>query len=213
MILKNRAYERKEPTKDAKIIIVYCEGKRREYNYFEYFREISTKLNIEPVELEHDEDNSPVGLLNKAINDIESDNPKYNLEESDEVWFVIDTDKWGVKIEELRRGCEDKNNWFVAQSNPCFELWLYFHMHKNIPDFEGKENSSNWKRYVNSNTFPGGFDSRKHPIFINDAIKNSKEIFCGDINKFGMTEVFLLAESFFPFVEKILNLVKLKNEI
>jgi len=29
MILKNRLYQRQEPTKDAKVFIILCEGKKR----------------------------------------------------------------------------------------------------------------------------------------------------------------------------------------
>jgi len=34
MILTNRLFERVEPSRDAKLIIIYCEGKVREDNYF-----------------------------------------------------------------------------------------------------------------------------------------------------------------------------------
>jgi hypothetical protein len=36
MILKNRRYEKPEPSKDAKVFIILCEGKKREPDYFKY---------------------------------------------------------------------------------------------------------------------------------------------------------------------------------
>ena len=37
MILTNRLFERQEPSKEAKSIYIFCEGVKREYQYFEYF--------------------------------------------------------------------------------------------------------------------------------------------------------------------------------
>ena len=211
MILRSKSYERKAPSIDAKMIIIYCEGRKREFDYFKYFIGISSKINIEPIELEHDEDNSPVGLYNKAYKDLidsgSDESLKYELDSVDEVWFVIDTDKWEHKIIELRELCKDKNNWFISQSNPCFETWLYYHYNTNMASFEGMDKSSNWKSFVNNNTFPGGFDSRKHPIYIEDAIKNSKNNFL-NISNLASTEVFLVAESFLPFVKDVIDPIK-----
>ena len=57
--------------------------------------------------------------------------PKYELDlkQNDEVWFVIDTDEWGNKIISLKDDCNTKQSWNVAQSNPCFEIWLYYHFY------------------------------------------------------------------------------------
>lgn len=65
------------------------------------------------------------------------------------VWFVIDTDTWERegKIALLRDFCKSNNDhfpkeydevkpyqaWNVAQSNPCFEIWLYYHIYSDLP--------------------------------------------------------------------------------
>ena len=54
------------------------------------------------------------------------------------------------------------------------------------------------KKFLNQK-IPGGFDSRKHPIFIKTAIENSKKVFDENIN-IGSTEVYKLAESFYPYI-------------
>jgi hypothetical protein len=106
MILKNRLYERKDPFRDAKLFIIYCEGKRREPEYFSYFNEISSRIKLEIIPAEHRGDNSPTGLYEQACFDTldvgENPGKKYDIDKDDQIWFVIDTDEWGQKIEEMK---------------------------------------------------------------------------------------------------------------
>ena len=210
MILKTRKllYVREEPTKDAKLIIIYCEGNKREDQYFNYFSEISSKIRLEVEPPSHHDDTSPNGLYQKAVTHIiDAYNPKY--ESYDEIWLVFDTDKWGEKqISETREKCK-KYNWNVAQSNPCFEVWLFYHLFE-FEEFEGMNISKKWKQFVNSK-ISGGFDFKKHSIFIETAIKNAKLKFNNSMD-IGSSEVFKLAESFYPFIEdKIENTKKIQG--
>ena len=130
MILKNRLFERKEPERDASLFIIYCEGSRREPKYFEYFEKISSRVKLEIIKADSQGNNSPSGLLKQAKEDFfegKDSLPKYFLGKEDKVWFVIDTDRWGSHIPKLRKECQQRVNWFVAQSNPCFEVWLFYH--------------------------------------------------------------------------------------
>ena len=214
MILTNKSYERRAPSRDAIIIIIYCEGNRREPDYFRYFHEISTQIKFEIVKANRSGNNSPMGLYEQAFEDlIKTENnlkTKYEINESDQVWFVIDTDAWGNKITELRANCRKHSNWFIAQSNPCFEVWLYYHLRSESPCFDGVNIAKKWKPFLNDEVFKadGGFDSRKHPILIKEAIENAKKNFQfnadGEI-EICSTEVYLLAESFYPFVKEIIE--------
>ena len=71
------------------------------------------------------------------------------------------------------------------------------------------ERCSNWKVMV-SKCIQGGFDSRRHPIYIEDAIKNSTNNFEGNENSpnKGSTEVFNLGKSIFHLVEAKIKQVK-----
>jgi len=204
MLLKSRLFERVEPSRNAKLIIIYCEGKKREDHYFNYFSEISSQIRLEIEPPAHHDDTSPTGLLAKATNQLipSRDNltPKYEILEGDEVWFVIDTDSWGGKIDELRKCCDEHINWNVAQSNPCFEVWLYYHFYE-FEEFDKMDISKNWKIFLNDKV-AGGFDSRKHPILISTAINNAKNKFIAENNQMniGCTEVFKLSNSFYPLV-------------
>jgi len=134
---------------------------------------------------------------------------KYEINQKDYIWFVIDTDEWGDKIDEIKSKCEKFNNWKVAQSNPCFEVWLYYHKEKDKPNFEGMNISKNWKSFLNDVIFKedGGFNSLRHPIFIKDAIENASNNLEYTDGKVGLceTEVCLLAQLFYPFVKEILE--------
>lgn len=206
MLLKNKLYERKDPTKDSKLIIIYCEGKKRENDYFSYFSGISSRIRLEVEPPADHDNNSPLGLYDKAeiqLFGTDSVPPKYELLDNDEIWFVIDTDNWGDSISELRNKTKANKNWFVAQSNPCFEVWLTYHF-QEYQEFEGMDISAKWKLFLNK-CVKGGFDSRKHPVYIHTAIKNSKKYyeFSGfSIDIIGCTNVFRLAESIYPLVEE-----------
>lgn len=212
MILKNRLFERREPSRDAKLFIIFCEGKKREPDYFNYFEGICSRIKFEIIPAEQEGNNSPTGLYEIAsLNIVQTDEnpcPKYTNNPEDEIWFVIDTDSWGEKIQELRSLCKKSHkNWFIAQSNPCFEVWLYYHFKKEKPSFDGMESAANWKAFLNDEIIPGGFDSRKHPLLLIDAINNSTANHLEDeeaIN-LGCTEVFKLAKNFYPYVKEILN--------
>ncbi|PHI17988.1 hypothetical protein CEQ90_20285 [Lewinellaceae bacterium SD302] len=200
MILsRNRSFGREEPSRDAKLFLIACEGEKREYDYFNYFSELDSRINVEIVKPEVGDDNSPVGLFKKILLLIEGSDdiePVYELSEDDEVWFVIDTDDWGEKIIELTALVKEYPNFYIAQSNPCFEVWLYYHFTFNEINYDHLRDSRKMKQYLND-VFKGGFDSKKHPILISDAIKNTKFNYReGEDNmpEKGSSQVYLLAE-------------------
>ncbi len=211
MILKNRLFSRKSPERDAKSYFIFCEGNKREHDYFMYFKEIDSKINVIICNPDPHDDNSPEGLYRKAknylIKSFDNPKPKYELLDIDEVWFVIDTDKWEAKIDVLKESISGFVAWNIAQSNPCFEVWFYFHFNKSTPNFEGMEASKNWKKYVNFEVIKGGFDSRKHPILIKTAIENSKANYIEyqGSPQLGTTQMHKLAERFYPLIKETIE--------
>ena len=217
MILTNRLFERQAPSREAKSLYIFCEGAKREYQYFEYFREIDSRIKVEVNKLNPDENNSPKGLYDLAVSSFSGNKPKFTLQENDEVWIVIDTDpdksnSREEQIKEIKEVCQSKDNWFVVESNPCFEVWLYFHQNEKIEEFESDDICKSWKQKVNE-SYDGGFDSRRHPIFIEEAIQNAERNFDSDISNRplkGSTEVYLLAKSMFAVIKNKIRAVKNK---
>ncbi len=205
MLLKSRPFTRFEVERDAKKIYIFCEGKDREYNYFNYFVGIDTRLNLIIYQLQGDENNSPKGLYELAkkclIKTEDNPAPKYDYRiDEDIVWIVLDTDRdrddsRKLQLVNTRFQCRSMN-WNIAQSNPCFEVWLYYHQENKKPNFDEIQISAKWKTLLGQ-IIIGGFDSRKHPIFIQTAIENSKNHFQQNEDDFpdiATTEVFKLAQ-------------------
>lgn len=63
MILINRRFEREVFEREVKSIYIFCEGLKREYKYFEYFKEIDFCINVEIYKFYFYEDNFLLGLL------------------------------------------------------------------------------------------------------------------------------------------------------
>jgi len=174
-ITRNKAYIHQPPSKDAKKVFIFCEGSEREYLYFCFFRNMSSNIAIIPIRSQ-DGKTDPEKLKEQAEKYFTIHNTVLDYNQNDEIWFAIDTDQWNVgnKIEHLHDFCDSKNAlikytaWNVAQSNPSFEIWLYYHFFNDKPNYQGDK----FKDFVNK-SIPGGFDSRKHPVEIETAIKNS----------------------------------------
>ena len=214
-LIRPKRYERLEPSRDSRKIYIYCEGNRREYDYFRFFRGLSSNVNIIAIPSK-DGKTDPKKLMEAALMDFfgtEERNAIYALDvkQKDMVWFAIDTDEWGGKIGDLRDFCKLRNRdvdcdvWNVAQSNPCFEIWLYYHFFDKEPDTESVEEFSSLKNFVDA-MIPGGFDSRKHPALLATAISNASANYHeqNEMPDLFSTEVYKLGQEILPFVVDIL---------
>jgi hypothetical protein len=145
-------------------------------------------------------------LIEKALTKEEElgVNPK-----EDRIWFVIDTDRWGAQLHEIRQECEQHPHWAVVQSNPCFEVWLYFHAKPGLPQLSNIALCSNWKSYL-PNIIQGGFNSDFHPVSIEAAITNSKSLYVanGYLPEPGSTQLWQLGEELLPLIKKDLDNLK-----
>jgi hypothetical protein len=66
----------------------------------------------------------------------------YKFLKSDEFWLIIDRDHWEEmhhhNFDLLYDDCEKEGNFFIALSNPCFEIWVLLHF-KQICNFSDEE--------------------------------------------------------------------------
>ncbi len=215
MLYRNRAFKREAPTRDAKKIFIFCEGVKREYQYFKFFEELDSRINICIYELKPTENNSPSGLLSIArsclLNDDYEKDPYFELRQEDEVWIIFDLDpdsrnsRLPQALETMKK-CKTEKGWFTALSNPCFEVWLYYHFFSDDLVKDHIEKCTTWKTTLNT-LISGGFDSRKHPILIEAAYQNASDKFTDDngLPAVGSTEVYNLAASMLPLIKKKLD--------
>ncbi|MCP9750877.1 RloB family protein [Ferruginibacter sp. HRS2-29] len=197
-------YEKKAPFRDAFLFIIVCEGTNREPDYFRFFDGMSSRVKIVPVVSQIG--SAPRLLINVAIA------KEQELEASDErdrLWFVIDTDRWREQLHEIREECEQHPHWKVAQSNPCFEVWLYFHAKGQLPALPNISQCNNWKPHLPT-IIQGGFNADFHPIAIEVAITNSKNTYqaTGYFPNPGSTQLWELGEELLPLIKKDLDRIK-----
>lgn len=218
MIQRRRIYEKALPSKDAQKIYVFCERDDREKNYFDFFSGMSSNLEIIVIP-PYNHKSSPNNLIENAKHLFEGDSPEYAIDYSmkDIVWFVVDTDEWEAcgLIQQLHSYCDRMNQgkdylaWNVAQSNPSFEIWLYYHIYKDRPRDNEVESCNSFKEYVNKQ-ISGGFDNSIMPIYIEEAIRNSSANFQsnqGTLTKYS-TEVHNLGKVILKYAGKDIQLKK-----
>lgn len=227
MIQRVRNYQKQEPTRSAQKIFIVCEGDTTEPNYFDFFAGLSSNLAVIPIPSE-DGKSDPVKLMEWVESHWTDRRTAPNFTEHDQVWFVVDTDEWQTqgKIAALRAFCSTKNRqeqeanpdytpydmWNVAQSNPQFEIWHYYHIYDELPDSDEVGKYTSFKEYVNLQ-IRGGFDFKVHPVFVEDAIRNSLALFVRDAEgcpSLYSTEVYLLCQQILPFVKRIVDIMKRK---
>lgn len=199
-LLNKRTFEKKEPFRSASLFVIICEGEKREPQYFEFFDGLTSKIKIRAIPSSEGK-SAPIHLIENA-NEAEQ---KFEVVEDDDIWFVIDIDRWRDGIHLLQEECRKKKNWNAAISNPCFEVWLYYHFESNPPNLQAPETCGNWKSLLPTIN-NGGFDSNRHPTLLENAIVNAKNNLSetGYLPNVGSTQVFRLGERILPFVKSLL---------
>jgi|SRR5690554_3820545 len=179
---KKRGYNRdtpKELLRDYKLFAIACEGSKREPEYFNLFRYMSPKIKVDIIE-DYASKNSnlksaPKWVLERALCYIE----KEGLNNDDDLWFVMDIDRWKTEqLREINDLCSQNENWHIVLSNPCFEVWLYFHKKEKI-SFSVPITCQMLKKEI-SKIEKGGYHPQKILPYLKDAIKNAKQ---NDTNK------------------------------
>jgi hypothetical protein len=209
---KKRGYTRDIPedlVRDYKLFAITCEGGKREPGYFKLFEFLSRKIKVDVIEnwmtdnekqLRLEDKSAPKWVLDRAMKYIE----KIGLIEDDDLWFVIDKDNWSdSQIRQLATYCNDYPNWHLAISNPCFEVWLYFHMKADIAS-SASTCANDFKTEI-ARFEVGGYNQLKFMLRFQDAIANAKAN-DSDANhylpKWKETKVYLLGEA---IVDKVGN--------
>ncbi|MGB0862495.1 MAG: RloB family protein [Saprospiraceae bacterium] len=200
-LLNKLKYQKVAPWRDAKLFLIICEGERREVQYFNYFDGLSRRLKVIAIPNESGK-SAPKHLqtnAEKAAREYE-DGGEYEL------WVAMDMDKWQAKdLHDIQSFCNEKG-WSTAFSNPCFEVWLYFHFEKKSLTAKALHQCKTWKQVVDK-LGNSGFDSAYHPNLIEAAIQNSKYNYEGDgyFPKVGSTQIHGLGEQIYELVKDVLN--------
>lgn len=119
---------RKSNLRDAKLIVIATEGMQTEKRYFEelispnYYR--NPRVHVEVLQRTTPSASSPDHVL-QLLDEFKRE---YQLRPEDELWMVVDYDRWGdAKLSSIATQCSQKK-YNLAVSTPCFELWLLLHL-------------------------------------------------------------------------------------
>lgn len=178
-----------------KMFVLSYEGKVSEKKYFEDFRR-SELFNdnglIEVISLKRPKNRGSDPISVKKL--LQEAKKEYRFKDTDEFWLIIDRDDWeeihNHNFDKLVDDCKKENNFFLAMSNPCFEIWLILHL-KDISEFDeeekvkimSNERVSNSKNYIDkilSEIQGRGYNKRPNPqVFLpltRTAIRRAKEL-------------------------------------
>ncbi len=129
-------------------ILIVCEGKNTEKDYFDKFKKSSLDLKIVGL------GDNTLSLVNKTI----SLKDKKNIGFYEEVWCVFDADPKPNNPNQLKNFNDaifqaEKNNINVAYSHQAFEYWLLLHFN----DYQGEPMNRNlYKKQLNKFLIPFG---------------------------------------------------------
>jgi len=110
-----------------KFFIIATEGECTEELYFKAFRpsrDAAIQLKVLPTRKGQSDPKSVLARLKSYVRETGSG-------ASDEMWLVVDRDHWTEQdLDEVAESVVKMPGYFLAVSNPCFELWLVLHRRK-----------------------------------------------------------------------------------
>lgn len=123
-----RPLDRQVNVRDASLFVIATEGARTEPEYFRAFN--TPRVQVVTLPTEADGKSAPKHVADRA-SDLRR---KYDLGPEDDLWVVIDFDRWGpAQLSEVAK-MATKRRFKLAVSRPCFELWLWLHLDSWTPD-------------------------------------------------------------------------------
>ncbi|MEK7433688.1 MAG: RloB family protein [Cyanobacteriota bacterium] len=121
---KKRPLNRLTNVRDSKLYVIATEGSKTEKVYLDalskHYR--NSKIHIKILERLDPHNSSP----NHVIEELNKFKKEYKLDSHDELWMLIDLDRWH-RLFDIAQKCVQKN-FNLAVSNPCFEIWLLLHI-------------------------------------------------------------------------------------
>ena len=137
----NNLQRRKSRREVYEKVLIVCEGKKTEPNYFKELI-VHYKLNTANVAIDGNCNSSPESVLKRAEDLVKIEGK--NGDPFDRVYCVFDKDthaSYDKTIEKIKSKTP-KNTYYAAISVPCFEYWLLLHFDKTTKPYHAKGHSS-----------------------------------------------------------------------
>lgn len=167
-------YRRKSQLRDPyKRIIIASEGNVTEPDYFEVLRNNCRIENVTIVILKRNPDNTNSAPVH-VLGELDAYKKAYGMKNMDELWLVIDKDRWPEKqVNQVLSDCSARH-YHAALSNPCFEIWLILH-HKDLTQLPEMELTHYSQRDVCKAKVGAMKKNRNNSQFYADLIKDIKQ--------------------------------------
>lgn len=126
MLIKKRDFRRISNCRDVKkIYVIATEGEKTEPKYFNDLKALyrNPLVHVEVLKRQNSA-SSP----NRVINVLNKFKSLYELKQADELWILIDKDNWGNRNLSITAAQCRQKKYYLAVSNPCFEVWLLLHL-------------------------------------------------------------------------------------
>lgn len=122
---KRKDFVRLEGVRSARLVVIAGEGRYTESIYFNAVKNELRAPNVHVEVLDRNSDESSPESVHRQIADFMR---QYNIEDDDELWLVIDRDRWQERmLSQVAQLCAQNSHLHFCMSNPCFELWLLLH--------------------------------------------------------------------------------------
>lgn len=179
-------YTKGEPLIETSIIFILSGGEEREKNYFKPLKSDNQIHNVKiAFRSQKGQGLKPYELLTIASDFVKNkkfiteDGICYNIEEGDIIYLIQDVDEFEAELKKYLKANYDKSKLQWIISNPCFEIWLFYHYH-NEPSVlkecsnKSTRDRSNWLKENLNVIIPGGVKTTKAFLSSDVAIINSR---------------------------------------
>ncbi len=124
---RRRPFIRSDANRDARLVIIATEDSKAAVTYFQalvspdWYQ--SSRVHVEMLLRE-----TTASAPRHVLQQLDRWRAEYQIGPDDELWLVIDVDRWGdAKLSDIARECEQKGI-RLAVSNPAIELWFLLHL-------------------------------------------------------------------------------------
>ena len=203
--LGHEGYRKEQPTVEVYRFFIISGGEKREVDYFRFLTKMEWNFRLDRVSL-HIISKKGQGLMPdkmvalgnqfRANKLFETPDYAYQLTEDDVIYMISDVDEFYDTLKDAVKR-EPRFRWII--SNPCFEIWLFYHKTDDVKllggcDALSPDKRSQWmKQKLNS---LGQVQSGKAFTQMRSAIENSKRHCSVDANgipKLFSTQMHVLA--------------------
>lgn len=169
-IQRTKLLSRQHDIRNAMLFVIATEGKETEKQYFENFG--SSKVKIEILPAGDDNKSAPEYVLER-LNQFKD---KYDINEDDELWLVLDVDRWGDKKLSLICTEATQKRYYLAISKPCFEVWLCLHLGDLDPEDRTCDHFQDRLKSMLQGYRKNNVNFDDYQPHIQDAIQRGKEL-------------------------------------